>query len=264
MKDKKVSILISNYNKAKYLDKCLHSCFNQNYSNLEVILFDNYSNDNSETIIKKYKKVVFYKKKKISISSPINQLDLLISAFKKSSGEIIFLLDSDDFFFKKKIKKVLDYFDKNPNEEFFLDKPIILKKNKRSKFLIKKKKFSNSVWPTILPTSSISFKRNFFLRNTTFLKENKYPLLEIDFRLELINYVTNRSFSCPSVADELTVYRMVKNGIMHNNLKFSIKWWKKRLQAYKFFKNLLNQNNLIFEPKLDWYVTSFINKIITL
>ena len=136
MKDKKVSILISNYNKAKYLDKCLRSCFNQNYENLEIIIFDNYSSDKSEVIIKKYKKVLFYKKKKISISSPINQLDLLISAFKKSSGEIIFLLDSDDFFFKKKIKKVLDYFYKNPNEEFFLDKPIILKKKDPSKCIL--------------------------------------------------------------------------------------------------------------------------------
>ena len=110
MKDKKVSILISNYNKAKYLDKCLRSCFNQNYENLEIIIFDNYSSDKSEVIIKKYKKVLFYKKKKISISSPINQLDLLISAFKKSSGEIIFLLDSDDFFFQKKDKKSIRLF----------------------------------------------------------------------------------------------------------------------------------------------------------
>ena len=134
MRNKRVSILISNYNKGKYLDKCLRSCFNQNYLILEVILFDNYSNDNSETIIKKYKKVVFYKKKKISTSSPINQLDLLLTAFKKSSGQIIFLLDSDDFFFKKKIKSVLNYFSKNPNEDFFLDKPVILKKNKKFKF----------------------------------------------------------------------------------------------------------------------------------
>jgi hypothetical protein len=57
---------------------------------------------------------------------------------------------------------------------------------------------------------------------------------------------------------------MVKNGIMSNNLKFSIKWWKKRLQAYEFFKNLLNENNLIFEPKLDWYLTRFINKMLIL
>ena len=264
MRNKRVSILISNYNKGKYLDKCLHSCFNQNYSNLEVILFDNYSNDNSETIIKKYKKVVFYKKKKISTSSPINQLDLLLSGFKKSSGQLIFLLDSDDFFFKNKIKSVLNYFSKNPNENFFLDKPVILKKNKKHKFLIKKKFFSNNVWPTIFPTSCISFRRNFLLKNKIFLKENKYPLLEIDFRLVLINCVTNRNFICPSVSDELTVYRIVKNGIMSNNLKFSIKWWRKRHQAYEFFKTLLNENNLIFDPKLDWYLTRFINKMLIL
>lgn len=102
MSKKKVSILISNYNKGKYINDCLRSCFLQNYSNLEVIVFDNFSNDDSLNIIQKYDKVSLYKIKKISSYPAVNQLNLLISAFKRSKGEIILLLDSDDFFLRTK------------------------------------------------------------------------------------------------------------------------------------------------------------------
>ena len=92
MLEKKISILISNYNKGKYINECLKSCFLQNYSNIEVIVFDNFSTDTSLNIIKKFNKIHLIKKKKISIYPAVNQLDLIISAFKKSKGEIIFLL----------------------------------------------------------------------------------------------------------------------------------------------------------------------------
>jgi len=62
MSKKKISILISNYNKGKYINECLRSCFSQNYSNLEVIVSDNFSNDISLNIVRKYDKVSLYKK----------------------------------------------------------------------------------------------------------------------------------------------------------------------------------------------------------
>jgi len=41
------SILISSYNKGKYIEKCITSCLNQKEKDFEVILFDNYSNENT-------------------------------------------------------------------------------------------------------------------------------------------------------------------------------------------------------------------------
>ena len=43
----KISILISSYNKEPYIEKCLQSCLNQTDQDFEVILLDNYSNDNT-------------------------------------------------------------------------------------------------------------------------------------------------------------------------------------------------------------------------
>ena len=50
-----VSILIINYNNAKYIDRAIKSCLNQTYKNIEILIFDDKSEDNSKKKILKYK-----------------------------------------------------------------------------------------------------------------------------------------------------------------------------------------------------------------
>ena len=62
------TIIIVNYNNAKYLEKSLNSAINQTYKNKEIIVIDDISTDNSLKILKKYKKRIKYfvnKKKKL-------------------------------------------------------------------------------------------------------------------------------------------------------------------------------------------------------
>jgi len=62
----KASIIITNYNKSFYLEKCIKSCFEQTYKNIEIILFDDCSNDGSNKIYNKFRKKlkIFENKKK--------------------------------------------------------------------------------------------------------------------------------------------------------------------------------------------------------
>ena len=62
------SIIIVNYNNAKFLKNCLKSVLNQSYKNLEIIIVDDNSTDNSKEIIKNLNfrsKKIFIKKKLI-------------------------------------------------------------------------------------------------------------------------------------------------------------------------------------------------------
>ena len=54
MNKEKISILITNFNKEKFIEECILSCLSQNYNNLEIIIVDNSSTDRSMSIIKKY------------------------------------------------------------------------------------------------------------------------------------------------------------------------------------------------------------------
>ena len=88
-----------------------------------------------------------------------------MNAFRKSiqssTGDVIFLLDSDDFFRNdNKIEKVVDFFSKNKNENIVFDFPVIKKDNKEIP-QNKKIKFFNTYWGYIHPTSCISIKRTY-------------------------------------------------------------------------------------------------------
>ena len=54
-----------------------------------------------------------FNNKKQSIYGSYNQINAYRKAFKKSSGDIIFFLDSDDLFLKNKIENIVNYFHKN-------------------------------------------------------------------------------------------------------------------------------------------------------
>ena len=179
----KVSILISNYNKEKYIQECILSVLNQDYKNLEIIVFDNNSSDNSLKIINKFSdKIIIKRKNRVSESGATNQIDLIIDSFEISSGDIICLLDGDDYFLPNKVSHIKDIFLKNNNLDVVFDVPTMLANNEFTPLKIKKK-YNRKIWPTTIPTSGICFKRVFFENCLEFNLFNSYPTLEIDLRL---------------------------------------------------------------------------------
>ncbi len=256
MKKPLVSILISSYNKGNYLEECLNSCLRQSYKNCEIILLDNYSNDKTNKILKKFsQKVKILKERKVSKFPSLNQIDLLIKAYKKSKGSIICLLDADDYYHFKKIEKIEKIFLLKKNINVIFDLPMIKKKNQNIKFKLKQKT-QKDIWPTIIPTSSISMKKNFFKKclNMKFFK--KFNLLEIDFRINVLAINFFQSYYI--LKENVTFYRETDGGIMSNTKKYSKKWWIKRNQAHEYMINLLKKNNLKYK-NLDYSLTKMVN-----
>ena len=84
MKDIKVSVLIANYNNEKYLIKCIDSVKNQSYQNVEIIIHDDASSDNSIKTISRYKDIKIIKNKVRGKYGSYNQMNGYYRAFKKS------------------------------------------------------------------------------------------------------------------------------------------------------------------------------------
>ena len=120
------SVLINNYNNKTFVKKSINSCLGQTYKNLEIIIYDDNSNDGSEKIIKKIKNKKIKKifnKRKLFKSSALNQLEALYRSFLRSKGKIIFLLDSDDFYLNNKVELIINIFQKNKKLKFIQDNP---------------------------------------------------------------------------------------------------------------------------------------------
>ena len=91
----KVSIIIPNYNGEKYIDKCLNSINNQVYDNIEVIVIDDGSRDNSLDIISKYKKTIKFDFKLVKQFNQ-NASVARNRGIELAKGDFIYFLDSDD------------------------------------------------------------------------------------------------------------------------------------------------------------------------
>jgi glycosyltransferase involved in cell wall biosynthesis len=104
-----VSIIITSYNYDKYLKEAIESALNQSYQNVEVIVVDDGSVDDSPQIIKEYgSRIISILKHNEGQSSAIN------AGFSKSNGEIVCLMDSDDIFYINKVEKIVDIFVRFP------------------------------------------------------------------------------------------------------------------------------------------------------
>ncbi|NEZ54409.1 glycosyltransferase family 2 protein [Adonisia turfae] len=128
-----VSILINNYNYGHFLQDAIQSVLNQTYKNIEIIIVDDGSTDNSRDIIKKYDENV------ISIlKDNAGQASAFNIGFSKSKGEIILFLDSDDIFLPGKVEKIIQIFEDNHNIGWcfhaleFTDKDLVVLKDKKT------------------------------------------------------------------------------------------------------------------------------------
>lgn len=249
-----ISIIITNFNKGKFIEKSLISVLNQDYKNYEIIIFDDCSTDNSLKIINKFKdriKLIINKKKKFS-SSPLNQINGIIQAFKKCNGKIICLLDSDDRFDNKKLLKINNFFQNNIKKNLVVN----LIKGK-SNFTLKRINASKTTWPTIFPTSCISFRASFFKSFIKKVKFKSFPNLEIDARLIIYAYHYKKDFNI--IFDNLTQYIVSYNSISSNYKKFSKNWWFKRKEAFEYLQYILKQDKILFFKSCDYMITSIVN-----
>jgi glycosyltransferase involved in cell wall biosynthesis len=97
-----VSIIINNFNYARYLNDAIQSALNQTYSPIEVIVVDDGSTDHSKEIIRIYEdQIIPIFKQNGGQASACN------AGFNASNGEIIFFLDADDYYYPEAVEKVI-------------------------------------------------------------------------------------------------------------------------------------------------------------
>ena len=102
----KISVIVPVYNVEKYLSKCLDSLVNQTLKELEIIIVNDGSLDNSEEIIKTYLKkhdnIKYFKKENTGVAETRN------FGINKATGEYIAFLDSDDYVTKDMYQKMYE------------------------------------------------------------------------------------------------------------------------------------------------------------
>lgn len=106
---KKVSVVIPTYNYGHYVCEAIDSVLNQSYPNIEIVVVDDGSKDNTAELLKKYgKKINYIYQENKGISAARN------TGICHSTGEFIAFLDSDDIWLADKVEQQIKIFKGKP------------------------------------------------------------------------------------------------------------------------------------------------------
>jgi glycosyltransferase involved in cell wall biosynthesis len=102
-----ISIVIPSFNQGKYIEQTIHSILGQQYPNLEIIVIDGGSTDETPNILEKYKDVFSY-----WVSEPDNgQAHAINKGFRQAKGSILAWLNTDDVYLPCTLLRVSQIFE---------------------------------------------------------------------------------------------------------------------------------------------------------
>lgn len=144
----KVSVIIPNYNHGRYLPERIESVLNQTFRDIEIIILDDSSTDNSKEIIEYYVKtfpeiISIYNNS--NSGSPFNQWN---KGAERASGEFIWIAESDDYAEPSFIERCVTILSENPNIGLAYCDSLIIDEEKSSRRLASadKVRFHKTRW----------------------------------------------------------------------------------------------------------------------
>ena len=105
-----VSIVTPSFNQGRFIKRTIESVFAQSYPNIEYVVIDGGSTDETLDVLKSYGDVLNW------VSEPDNgQTDAINKGFRRTSGSIRAYLNSDDVLLPEAVATVVNYFEQHPN-----------------------------------------------------------------------------------------------------------------------------------------------------
>ena len=212
MNNPDISIILPIYNQQNYILKSIKSILSQDFTNFELIILDDGSNDKSVDLILNLvdpRIKLVSDGKRLGLASRLNQ-GLLISKAK-----IIARMDADDISFPNRLSTQYKYLIENPSVDLIGSQILYFKKHTPlgiTNSKISKNLFFNLLNGINIPHPTWMVKKNWFLKNMYFLPE--FNLAE-DQEL-LIRSYKNSNFLC--LDEVLLAYRVYPNNLYILNL----------------------------------------------
>jgi len=181
-----VSIVTPSYNQGKFIEDTILSVKNQDYPNIEHVIVDGGSTDNTLKILKKYEGT--YNMHWISEPDE-GQSDAVNKGFRMAKGEIIGWLNSDDvYFYKKVFSDIVNEFQNFPDVDLIYGDAVIISENN---LILRIVKMSHWAWnyPLLrrglpLAEPSVFFRKKVLLSNR--INKNLEYTMDFEFWLRLI------------------------------------------------------------------------------
>lgn len=236
MQEIKVSVIVPIYNTEKFLEKCIDSIVNQTLEEIEIILINDGSTDNSHNICEEYskkfpQKIRYINNKNIGCSATRN---LGISLAK---GEYIAFVDSDDYIDKEMYQEM---YEKAKKEDLDIIISGVIYENTRKKVVPNIK--SNFLEEYLLPKNKIALCWNKLFKRVL-IEKNKIKFPEsIHYAEDLVFTFQCFTFSRKNGIKKEAYYHYIIHG---NNSIFNMKKRMDFIIAFNILYKTLEKNILL-------------------
>ena len=180
----KVSVIISNYNYARYLTAAIESVIAQSYQDFEIIVVDDGSKDNSQEVIIRLQEQ-YPDKIKAIFQENRGQGSAFNAGFQACSGEIVAFLDADDIWKSNKLQEIVKVFqEKSVAGVMHLLEEVDAQGNLLTRKPPKKSKLDDDLAKIVIetgnawnfpPTSALSYRRS--------ILEQVFPIDAVKWRI---------------------------------------------------------------------------------
>lgn len=231
--NKKVSIIVPVYNVEEYLPDCLNSLINQTYSDLEIILINDGSKDDSLKILNSFAE----KDSRIKVFNNENHGVSYTRNFgiENSTGDYIAFVDSDDIISEKYIEVLVDLLEKNNADMsvcsytcFTKEQPIFLNSDNNKVFT---KDLETAFYTvTIGGIAGKLYKKNIIAANELKVDESIFVCEDLLFNIQYVAFCKSLAFN----SSKLYGYRQRESSAVHTNVSYK---WFTVLKSYKYLFN---------------------------
>lgn len=237
-----VSVIIPVYNSSKYLRECIDSVLKQTYKNLEIIIIDDRSTDDSVDIINSYKdkRIKFIKLKKNSgVSICRNKgIDL-------ATGEYITFIDSDDYWDIDKIKKQVKFIEKNDYTFIYSNYAFLKNGKKHITHVPKSITYKEALKNTTIFTSTVMFNMKHLKKKDIYM-----PIIKRGQDTATWWKVLRNGVTAYGMDDVLSIYRVGKSSLSSNKFIALKRTW-----------DLYKLENLSLLKRIYYFICYVINAI---
>ena len=251
--DPLVSVIVPVYNSEKWIKKSIMSVRNQTYKNIEVIIVNDGSTDNTKYILKKLEAEYSIQVYHIENSGPSNARNYGVS---KSKGDYIAFLDSDDEWHKDKIEKQIDYMLRNNYVLSLTNLKVINEKNniigKQDKYLPANKQeqvicfFKGEITQN---TPTIVVKRNIFEEFGGFNKnlihrEDHFFLMQVadKYGIRLLDdYLVYRRIWGSSMSSDYKKFKENPNKVIEHYYTTRYPFLEESIKHFPYLIDYLNE-----------------------
>jgi len=227
---KKVSVIIPMHNSSKYILECVDSVINQTYKNLEIILIDDKSTDDTlekvSSIKDKRIKLIKFKKNEGAAKARNKGIE-------EATGDYLCFLDSDDYWVKEKIEKQVDFI---KDKAFIYSKYLYLRNGKTHVANVPKSLTYNQ----LLKNSAI-FTSTVMLNMKYLDKEDIYmPDIKMGQDYGSWYKILKRVGKAYGLQEVLSIYRVGNKSLSSNKIKAVKRTWDLyKMENLPFLKRII-------------------------